>query len=379
MEVVSPFLDGRDMIKEAGGDVFRLCYQCGTCTGLCPWNRVSALNIRRAMHEAALGVLNIEANDNWLCVGCNMCVQRCPRGVKIIDFWRSLRRIMVESQMVPVDLRRALSSIATDGNPYVGERKLRADFIKNIRIKPFEPTMEYYLFVCCAAVYDSLTQCMAQALVSLLEAAGLSFGAVAESEVCCCEAARKAGAEDLFQSCAQQNIETFKTAGAKRIITISPHCYWTFKNEYTELGADFEVFHYTEILADLLKKGRLKAKAEKPLKVAYHDPCYLGRHSGIYDVPREVLRAAGYDLVEMEEEREGALCCGGGSGRIWMDTKKGERFADIRVNQASAVGAQVLAVACPYCYANMADSIITENKEGILRCADISQLLKEAL
>jgi Fe-S oxidoreductase len=286
---------------------------------------------------------------------------------------------MVDAQMVPVDLRRALSSISTDGNPYIGERKKRAEFSKTLGIRPFEPTMEYYLFLCCAAIYDPLTQCMAQTLVRVLNTAGVSFGAHPDSEVCCCESARKVGSEDMFQTAAAQNIENFKSSGAKKILVISPHCYWTFKNEYPELGDKFEVVHYTELLFELVSSGRLKPKAKKPIKVAYHDPCYLGRHSKIYEEPREVLRAAGYELVTMAEERDAALCCGGGAGRIWMDTKKGERFSDIRVNQAIDAGAEVLAVACPYCYANMADSIITEGKEGRLRSADISQLLIEAL
>jgi len=159
-----------------------------------------------------------------------------------------------------------------------------------------------------------------------------------------------------------------------------PHCYHTFKNEYSELGANFEVIHFSQYLLDLIKQGKLNLTKEVNKKVAYHDPCYLGRHNDIYDEPREVLKSIpGLELVEMWEYRENSLCCGGGGGRIWMETKSGERFSDIRLEQALEVGANVLAVACPYCMLNFEDSVLTSEKSDVIEIRDIAELVQEAL
>jgi len=377
MEVMTPFLEGRDVVVEAGGDAFRLCYQCGTCTATCPWNRVREFNVRQAMHEAALGLLDIEGEKTWLCVTCNACVERCPRGVKIIDVWVAARRLLGEMGAFPADLKSTIGTLRAEGSPY-GPREKRTEWLEKHNLPRFDGTQEFLLFVCCASIYDAKAEPMALALAKLLDAAGVSFGVLGEEVVCCGEAARKCGAEELFLSLAEKNINAFKKSGAKKVLTVSPHCFWTFRNEYPEFGADFQTIHYTQLLATLIDEGKLSIKGGNG-RVAFHDPCYLGRHSGLYDDARKVLQKAGYELAVMGEEREDALCCGGGGGRIWMETKKGERFSDIRVTQAAEADASVLAVACPYCYMNIADSIITEGKEESMRCADVAELLKELL
>jgi Fe-S oxidoreductase len=188
------------------------------------------------------------------------------------------------------------------------------------------------------------------------------------------------GDEDLFQSLARNNIATFAEHDVKKVLVSSPHCYHTFKNEYPELGGDFEVIHYTQYLAQLIDEGRLKPTKEIHKRVAYHDPCYLGRHNKIYDEPRRVLESIpGLELIEFLDSREDSLCCGGGGGRIWLETKKGERFSDLRVEQAIDIGADVLAIACPYCILNFDDSLLTMEKGDVLEIRDISELLLEAL
>ena len=160
----------------------------------------------------------------------------------------------------------------------------------------------------------------------------------------------------------------------------SPHSYHTFKNEYPELGGSFEVIHYSQLLAKLIKEGRLKPTKELNKKVTYHDPCYLGRHNGIYNEPREVLHSIpGIELIEMPRSRENSLCCGGGGGGIWMETKKGERFADIRLEEAIETGASVLAVACPFCMSMFDDSVLTLNKSDVIEIKDIAELLQEVI
>jgi len=164
------------------------------------------------------------------------------------------------------------------------------------------------------------------------------------------------------------------------VVVSSPHCYHTFKNEYPKLGGNFEVVHLSQYLLDLIKQGRLSLTKEVNKRVAYHDPCYLGRHNDIYDEPREVLKSIpGLELVELPYYRENSLCCGGGGGRIWMETKRDERFSDMRIEQALEVGANVLAVACPYCLSNFEDSVLTLEKSDVIEVRDIAELVQEAI
>ena len=179
---------------------------------------------------------------------------------------------------------------------------------------------------------------------------------------------------------AKENIKTFIDNGVKKILVSSPHSYHTFKNEYPEFMVHFEVVHVTQYLSELIKDGRLKLTKEYPKKVTYHDPCYLGRHNGIYDEPREVLKkVAGLELVEMPDSRENSLCCGGGGGRIWMETPKGERFSDLRLEQAIGVGAEVLATSCPYCITNFEDSRLSLEDTEALEIKDITEIIQELL
>lgn len=376
MEVVSPFLEGLEMLEAAGGDVARLCYQCGTCTAVCPWNRTLFFSPRAAMHDANLGLLEIEDEKTWLCVSCGLCESRCPRGVKIIRLWVAGRRLLAEMGAYPPDLKATIGSLKAEGNPY-GPKEKRAEWMQKHNLPRFNGTQDWLLFICCGSIYDAKTESMVTNLVELFNKAGVSFGVLTDKDLCCGESARKTGSEDLFASLAQSNIANFKEAGVKRIITISPHCYHTFKKEYPEFGGEFEVVHYTQFLAELVEKGVLKPTKNLG-RITYHDPCYLGRHNGIYEPPRRVLSACG-ELVEMEENREEALCCGGGGGRIWMETEKGQRFSDWRVNDAVKTNAQIMVVACPYCMMNMKDSVLTENLEGKLRIADVAEILYEAL
>jgi len=164
------------------------------------------------------------------------------------------------------------------------------------------------------------------------------------------------------------------------VVVSSPHCYHTFKNEYPELGGKFEVIHITQYLASLIEKGKLKLSKEINKKVIYSDPCYLGRHNEVYDEPRRVLQSIpGLELIEFPDAREDGLCCGGGGGRIWMDTPKGERFSDIRVEQAVEKGADIIAVACPYCVLNYRDSVLSMGKAETVQVKDITELVAEAL
>ena len=201
-----------------------------------------------------------------------------------------------------------------------------------------------------------------------------------EQESCCGESIRKTGAEGVFRALARENIKTFIDHGVKKILVSSPHCYHTLKNEYPEFMVHFEVVHISQLLADLIRTGRLEIKKEYRKRVTWHDPCYLGRHNGLFDEPRAVLGAIpGLELVEMKNSRQDSLCCGGGGGRIWMETPKGERFGDLRLAQADEVGAEVLATACPYCITMFEDSRLARADEDALRIKDITEIVLEAV
>ncbi len=386
-ETVAPFKEVIEEVKQAGGDTFRLCYQCGKCDVVCPWNRVRNFSIRKIIKEASLGLTEIEGEDIWRCTTCGTCPSQCPRGVDQIQLGVSLRRIAAEYDVFPTSVRAARTasgSLLTDGNPLSEERANRADWAKGLGVKPFAEGMEILYFVGCYFSYDPRLKKVAVATAKLLQKAGVDFGILGTKENCCGESIRKTGGEEVFRTLAKENIKTFIDSGVKKILVSSPHCYETFKNEYPEFMVNFEVIHISQFLLKLIKEGRLKLTKEYDKKLTYHDPCYLGRHNKLYDEPREVLNAVlkkspGLALMEMADSRENSLCCGGGGGRIWMDTPKGERFADLRVEQARAVGAEVLVTSCPYCVTNFEDSRLTLEYEDVLEIKDITEIIQEVI
>jgi Fe-S oxidoreductase len=382
---LAPFKVVIDGIKEAGGDADKLCYQCGKCDTVCPWNRVRKFFVRKMINQAKFGVVPLESEDIWLCATCRNCVQRCPRGVEIIDVMRALRRLLVPDGVVPAsipNLRTVMTSIASVGNPWGQEPSERANWTKGleVEVKEFSEGTELLYFPCCYPSYEPRLKKVAQATAHLLNQAGVDFGILGSKENCCGESVRKAGNEDLFKRLARENIKTFIENGVKKILFSSPHCYHTMKNEYPEFKVNFEVVHITQYLFQLVKEGRLNPAKEYRKKITYHDPCYLGRHNGIYDEPREILKKIpGLELVEMADARENSLCCGMGGGRIWMETAKGERFSDLRLEQAIGVGAEVLVTSCPYCISQFEDSKLTlKNGEG-LQIMDITEILQEVI
>ena len=380
METVSPFKEAIEAIIEAGGEAFKYCYQCGLCDTVCPWNRVTTFSIRRIVRQATFGLPEIEGEDIWRCTTCGNCPQRCPRGVKQIEVGVSIRKIAAEYGVVPDSIHSVSASLGAEGNPLGEKRENRADWAQGLDVKTFTEGMEVLYFPGCYLSYDSRLKKVAAATVNILNKTGVDFGILGARENCCGESIRKAGDEDLFKRLAKENIKTFIDAGVKTILVSSPHCYHTFKNEYSQFMVNFEVVHITEFLFKLINEGRLKLSKQFEKKVAYHDPCYLGRHNGIFDQPRQVLkRALGCDVTELADTRESSLCCGGGGGGIWMDRKKGERFSDLRLQQAVDVGAQILATACPYCIVNFEDSRLSLPDSESIEVKDITEIVQELI
>jgi Fe-S oxidoreductase len=382
MEVLTPLKEIAEILVNNGGNPLESCYQCGICTGVCPWNQLVNFPVRKLIHKSQLGIVDFENEEVWQCVGCNACVDRCPRDVEIPHIMRAIRRVIMEvgAGVVPHSLRITEKNISAVGNPLGEPPEKRMDWAKSLGVKTFTKGTEILYFPCCYQAYDPPTRKAAIATVNILKNAKVDFGIPDNNVVCCGESIRKAGSESLFQRLAKTNIDIFAELGVKKILVTSPHCYHTFKDEYPELGANYEVIHFSEYLAELIKDGRIKLTKEVKQKVTYHDSCCLGRYQGIYDEHRQILNSIpGLELVEMRDTREYSLCCGGCAGRLWMETKKGERLSELRLEQVFDVGAKTLALSCPYCMANFNDGVLSMGKTEEIEVKDISELVSEAL
>ena len=383
MENLADYKEIVDVIKESGGDAFKRCFQCGLCDSVCPWNRVRSFSMRKIVRQATFGMTEIESEDIWRCTTCGRCPQQCPRDVRQIESGVALRRIATEYGVFPTSvkpIRSVSASLIGEGNPLNEERKDRANWAKEMSVPSYSEEMEILYFPGCYPSYDPRIKKVARATAAILQAAEVEFGILGPKENCCGESIRKAGDEELFKRLARENIKSFIDNGVRKILVSSPHCYHTFKNEYPDFRVNFEIIHISQYLRQLIREGRLSFSKEYAKKITYHDPCYLGRHNGIFDEPREVLRAVpGLELVELTESRKNSLCCGGGGGRIWMETPKGERFSDIRLEQAMAMEAQVLVTSCPYCITNFEDSRLNMGFEDSMEVKDITEVLQEAL
>jgi Fe-S oxidoreductase len=383
VEAVADYIEIIDEIKAKGGDAFKRCFQCGLCDTVCPWNRVTRFSMRKIVREATFGMTDIESEDIWRCTTCGSCPQQCPRDVRQIESGVSLRRLATEYGIFPTSakpLRSVSASLTGAGNPMGEARQSRAAWAEGLSVKPFSEEMALLYFPGCYLSYDPRLKKVAVATAAILNKAGVDYGILGAKENCCGESIRKTGNEDLFKRLARENIKTFIDSGVRKILVSSPHCYHTFKNEYPEFRVNFEVVHIAQFLDELIREGRLELTKEYGRKVTYHDPCYLGRHNGLYEEPRRVMnQVPGMELVEMPESRRQSLCCGGGGGRIWMETPKGERFSDIRLEQAVGVGAEVLVTSCPYCIANFEDSRLALKDGAAIEIKDITEIIQEVI
>ena len=375
-QAVTPYLEMSQAIMEAGGEALKKCYQCGTCTGTCPWTPITHFNIRKLVRFGQLGLDGIEEHM-WGCSTCKFCVDRCPRGVEIIDVVTAIRNVYSGGGMLPQSLRAFVGSLSARGNPWSGDPAKRNDWAKE-KYPFYSSDKEYLFWTCCTVCYDPRNVRLAKATAEILNLADLSWGLPSVDVNCCGESLRKVGDRELFDRLKNNNMNYFNKKGITKIITVSPHCLVSFKKDY---GEDYDVVHFSELMASLIKEGRLAPKKNfGGVKVTYHDPCYLGRHSCVYDAPREVLKAIpGIEFVEMERKREQSMCCGGGGGGLWMEKAKGERLSDLRIEEALATGASVLATACPYCITMFEDSIRTLNADDKIKVKDVTEIFLESL
>ncbi len=325
----------------------------------------------------------ITEDELWACTTCGACQQACPVFVEVIDKVVDLRRylVLMKSKFSP-EVKLFFKNMETNYNPWTIGFATRADWAKdlNLKILAENPDVDYLLFVGCAGSFDERNRKVTRSLVRLLQKAGVNFGILGTEEVCCGETARRMGNEYLAQILMQQNIELFNKYGIKKIITLCPHGFNTFKNEYHQFGGNYEVFHHTEFLWNLFKEGKLKWKTGVKMTATYHDSCYLGRHNNIYDAPRKLLESIkNVKLVEMERTREKSFCCGAGGGRMWMEETIGTRINHMRIDQAASTNASVVATACPYCLTMLGDAIKEKGMENKMAAFDLAELLEKAL
>lgn len=344
-------------VLELTQGAFLPCYQCGVCTATCPWGEVRSepLSVRRIVRAAQLGA-HPEAAALWQCTGCALCQSRCPKGVEIVRGLWGLRRAAFRRRETPPELERLLWGTLEDGNPWGGAPGERARWARDLEVPRAGPGREVLLYVGCAVSYDPRLQRLARAACRLLEAAGVSYGILGEAEACCGDSVMAAGEDAYLEELIQGNIQAFREAGAETVVAISPHCLHMFREVYPRHGAGFEALHVTQLLARLLHRGELRFGSPAQGAVTYHDPCFLGRWAGEYGAPRELLEAAGFSLREMAASEAEAPCCGGGGGRMWLETDPAERLANRRVEEARETGAATLATSCPYCIQNFEDA-----------------------
>ena len=359
------------------------CIQCGKCTGGCPVSIRSSLNPRKLIYEALMGERfnPVERTEIWECTTCATCAERCPKQVKPYEVVLTLRSDVVESGRVKPAVRDALESTFMHGNPWGRAREKRSDWIGDGKakiLKEGEKTDLLY-FVCCTAAYDPRIQELAKSMIHIFSELELDYAILGNAESCCSNEMNELGEKGLFEMSQEGNKELFSKYQFSRMVTTSPHCYHAFKNEYENLS--FDVVHYTQHLSRFINENKLKFKGEVAKKITYHDPCFLGKQNKVFDEPRHVLQSIpGVEYLEFDRSHERSLCCEGGGGRMWMESESSEeRLAEIRVKDAVAMGAEIIATACPFCLLTLEDAVKTTGNEEKITIKDIVELVAESV
>ena len=369
------------LLSKTGGAA-AVCYQCGSCSAVCPWGLVNdqIQTARIVIRKAQLGV-ETAGEGLWLCTDCGQCEAICPRDVPVAEVTRALRQIAWEDRLVPEGLSPVLWSLYWNNNPWSQPPSERSTWASDLELPEFDSDQhDILLYIGCTASYDPRLANIARALVLLLRSAGAAFGVLGDEEPCCGDAALSLGHKDYFYDLAEKATTLFNGRGVKRLVALSPHCYNVFINHYPRSFRQvLEVHHYTQFVSWLMDNGKISFKGSVPVAATYHDPCLLARTNPNSDSSRRILKAIpGLKLVEMERSGQSTLCCGGGGGRMWQETEAGQRFSDLRIEEAHSTGAELLVTACPYCLTCLEDSV-KFNKTISLEVLDLAELCLKAL
>jgi Fe-S oxidoreductase len=320
----------------------------------------------------------------WSCTNCGACVEHCPISIEHVDKILGIRRAMVLNEgRIPHEVGPTITGVMRRNNPWNLPEKERLDWADGLDVPTLadKPDAEYLYWVGCISSYDERSTKVARAFATLLNKAGVDFAVLGAEEGCCAESFRRIGAEDLFKEKNAANIEKFKEYGVKKLVTSCPHCYNTFKNEYPDLGFEFdEVIHHTDLLAGFITDGQLKPERPVDMSVTFHDSCFLGRFNGIYETPRAIVRAIpGAALQEMDKNYSKSFCCGAGGGRMWMEEDIGKRINLDRVQQALATEPDCITAGCAYCMNMFDDALKEEGAEDVVKFMDVAELLAESV
>jgi Fe-S oxidoreductase len=371
------------------------CTECGRCVSVCPANaagkslspRDLILDLRNfargdvasAFAAPIIKTVSAAAPERlWQCTTCGACMEACPvfieQATKIVDLRRYL--VMEESDF-PDTMQEAITSMESRGHPFRGTQSSRMDWAGGLNVKTIAEARdaEVLLWVGCGGALIERNQKVVRATAQLLEKAGVKFAVLGREEKCTGDPARRIGNEFLFEMMAKDNVETLNGYGVKKIVTSCPHCFNTLRNEYPQFGGDYEVYHHSEFLAKLVDEGRIKPAAQGDETVTFHDPCYLGRHNGVFDAPRQLVRISSRSTVEMNQSREQGFCCGGGGGMSFVEEPKDKRVNQERARQALETGADVVAVGCPFCMTMMEDGVNARKGDRDVQVMDVAELL----
>lgn len=388
------------------------CTQCGRCTEVCPANitgkklspRKLMMDLRARMKEKGPGLIKEgrEFSDNkslikdfftaeeiWACTTCNACAQECPININHPSLIVDLRRyIVMEEAGAPAELNTMFSNIENNGAPWQFSQEDRMNWDENNEARIFADLQskgespEYLVWIGSAGAFDDRYKKVTRSFIKLLNYLNVDYAVLGTEESSSGDVARRAGNEMLFQMQAMMNIEILQGYGVHKIITCDPHAYNTFKNEYPDLGGDFDVIHHSQFLKGLINSGKLKVNPEifKGKRITYHDPCYLGRANGEYQASRDVLSNLGAQLVEMKRSKSFALCCGAGGGQMFKEAEKGDKEVFVeRTNDALETGAEIIVTACPYCMVMLTDGLKYASKEDEVKNFDLAELVTQAL
>ncbi len=391
---------------------FDACTKCGRCHVACPANAAGTdlsprdviLDLRtyadsksgiseifkqtfsstNNKKEPALAGDIISADRLWSCTTCMACVEACPVGIDHLNTIVNLRRSLVEEGNMEDMLQDTLQNLGDYGNSFGKSDRMRARWTKGLDFKikdARKQEVEYLWFVGDYASFDARGQEISRKVATILHSAGVDFGILYESEKNSGNDVRRVGEEGLYEMLAEENIETLNNAQFKTIFTTDPHSLNTIRNEYPDFGGNYKILHYTELLLQLIKEGKLSIGNKLDKRVTYHDPCYLGRYNGETENPRNIITALGASLVEMPRNRSNSFCCGAGGGRIWMDdSHMKERPSENRIKEALTLeGVDVFVVSCPKDFAMFTDAVKTSGNEGKIEVMDIIDLVEEAV
>jgi succinate dehydrogenase/fumarate reductase iron-sulfur protein len=372
-----------------------ICIKCALCNASCPaeidpkFLGPSSLtaNYRFILDTRDDGNnkrLKNSSESIWLCTSCNSCTINCPKEIDCSTALTEERSLIIEDGILfPKTVKEALDSAFKYYNPIRMPSRKRKDWSINLNIKDLSIVKETRVlyFVGCLSSYDDRNKEIAKCITKIFRKMEVDFATLGNDEWCCGDHILRLGEKGLFEMLAEHNVSMFKKYTFESIVTTSPHCYYTFVNDKPYTDLEMKVKHYSQFIAEALKKGKLKLNREIKKKVTYHDPCFLGKRSNIYDEPREILRAVpGLEFIEMERSRENSFCCGGGGGRIWTEEADPEKRPSVnRVREAIKLGVKIIATACPFCITTLEDAIKTIDREDLIKVMDIAEIIAESI